>query len=400
MLSKKIVFIVLIATFLILSYNSGFSIPAFARKYKVSCSTCHAPVPKLKDFGDEFAGNGFVMKDQEPTRSMIDTGDELLLLMREFPVAIRMDAYARLKPDKENGQVQNDLQTPYLIKILSGGRVTNKVSYYFYFFFSERGEVAGVEDAYLHFNDLFNKPFDVMVGQFQVSDPLFKRELRLTFEDYQIYRTKVGFVPSNLTYDRGLMMTYTAPWGSDFVGEIVNGNGIDPADDHRQFDNDDFKNFVLRWTHGIGLVRLGAFGYYGETEHPDSLNNNIMMVVGPDATISAGPFEMNLQYLWRSDDNPLYTDMKPADEIETKGGLAEIIYKPNGDDSRWFLIGLYNKVTSNIVDKLPGQSPIEYESVGLTGTYLLGRNLRIMAEYNYDIEFEKNRFTIGFVSAF
>jgi hypothetical protein len=399
MLLRRLILLILILGVIISNYQLGFAIPAFARKYKVSCTTCHAPFPKLKDFGDEFAGNGFVMKDQEPRRSMIDTGDELLLLQRELPLAIRLDAYARLKPDAENGQVQNDLETPYILKILSGGRVTHSVSYYFYFFFSERGEVAGVEDAYLHFNDIFGQPLDVMVGQFQVSDPLFKRELRLSFEDYQVYRTKVGFVPSTLTYDRGLMITYMAPWGSDFVAEIVNGNGIDPADEHRQFDNDDFKNFVLRWTHSVGPVRLGAFGYYGETEHPDSLNNNKMIVVGPDATLNAGSFEMNFQYLWRSDDNPLYLDEKPNDEIETKGGLVEIVYAPNGDGSRWFLIGLYNKVTSNITDKLPGQSPIEYESVGLTGTYLLGRNLRFMAEYNYDIEFEKNRF-IGFVSAF
>lgn len=400
MLSRRMTLLVLIAGVIIADFHSVFAIPAFARKYKVSCSTCHSPFPKLKDFGEEFAGNGFVMEGQEPTRSMIDTGDELLLLMREIPLAIRLDAYAQVKPETENGQVQNDLQTPYILKLLSGGSITKNVSYYFYFFFSERGEVAGIEDAYLHFNNLFNQPLDVMVGQFQVSDPLFKRELRLSFEDYQVYRTKVGFVPSNLTYDRGLMITYTAPWGSDFVAEIVNGNGIDPADDHRQFDNDDFKNFVLRWTHGIGPLRIGAFGYYGETEHPDSLNNNIMLVAGPDASLNIGPLEMNFQYLLRADDNPLYADAKPKDEIETKGGLAEVIFAPNGDDSRWLLIGLYNKVTSTIHEKLPGQSPIEYESVALTGTYLLGRNLRIMAEFNRDLEFEKNRFTIGFVSAF
>ncbi len=400
MFTRGIVLSILIGGLMIADYQQGLAIPAFARKYKLSCTTCHTPFPKLKDFGEEFAGDGFVMQGQEPTRSTIDTGDELLLLMRELPVALRLDAYAQLKPDNENGTIQNDLQTPYILKILSGGRVTKNVSYYFYFFFSERGEVAGIEDAYLHFNNLLNQPLDVMVGQFQVSDPLFKRELRLSFEDYQVYRTKVGTVPSSLTYDRGLMITYSTPWGSDFVAEIVNGNGIDAADDQRQFDNDDFKNFVLRWTHAVDLFRLGAFGYYGETEHPDNFSNNTMLVVGPDATLNVRPLEMNFQYLWRRDDNPLYMNQKPKDEIETQGGLAEVIFAPNGDKSRWLLIGLYNKVTSNIDDKLPEQSPIEYESAGLTGTYLLGRNLRIIAEYNYNIEFEKNRFTIGFVSAF
>ena len=35
------------------------AIPAFARKYRFSCTTCHAPFPRLKPYGDEFAGRGF-----------------------------------------------------------------------------------------------------------------------------------------------------------------------------------------------------------------------------------------------------------------------------------------------------------------------------------------------------
>ncbi len=42
------------------------------------------------------------------------------------------------------------------------------------------------------FNDLFGRDLDLYVGQFQVSDPLFKREIRLPFEDYQIYGAKAG----------------------------------------------------------------------------------------------------------------------------------------------------------------------------------------------------------------
>ncbi len=31
------------------------AIPAFGRKYNMSCTTCHSPFPRLKDYGDEFA---------------------------------------------------------------------------------------------------------------------------------------------------------------------------------------------------------------------------------------------------------------------------------------------------------------------------------------------------------
>lgn len=39
--------------------DSGFSIPQFAKKYGVSCFTCHAAVPKLNAFGEAFRRNGF-----------------------------------------------------------------------------------------------------------------------------------------------------------------------------------------------------------------------------------------------------------------------------------------------------------------------------------------------------
>ncbi len=383
----------------ILSIQSAYAIPAFARKYKMSCSTCHAPAPKLKAFGEEFAANGFVMKGQEPSRAAINTGDDLLLLQRTLPVALRLDAYARFKPN-DDGQTKSDLQTPYILKILSGGRVSKNVSYYFYFFFSERGEVSGIEDAFLFFNDMFGVPLDLTVGQFQVSDPLFKRELRLTYEDYQIFRLRVGDVPTNLTYDRGLVINYTTPWGSDLLAQIVNGNGKDRADERRQFDNDSFKNYALRWTHSFPALRIGAFGYYGLTENPNNFNDNKMVQYGPDAAISVGPLEINLEYLWREDDNPFYQALKPAEKIKTKGGFAEVIFAPHGDRSRWFFIGLYNRVDSDIDEIFAEATPLDYETVGLTTTYLLARNLRFMAEYNYDLQREKNRLTVGFVSAF
>jgi hypothetical protein len=85
-----------------------------------------------------------------------------------------------------------DFASPYIIKLLSGGELSERISYYFYFYFSERGEVAGVEDAFLMYNDLFGIDLDIYLGQFQVSDPLFKRELRLSLEDYVLYTSQIG----------------------------------------------------------------------------------------------------------------------------------------------------------------------------------------------------------------
>jgi hypothetical protein len=121
---------------------------------------------------------------------------------------------------------------------------------------------------------LFGTELDVSAGQFQVSDPLFKRELRLTLEDYQIYRARPGLSGINLTYDRGIMLGYGLPTKTDFVAEILNGNDIGSADATRDFDNDKYKTGFLRVSQELGkAVRLGGFGYYGKEEY----NNNFEM---------------------------------------------------------------------------------------------------------------------------
>ena len=49
----------------VLVVNDTMAIPAFARRYKISCSTCHAPFPKLKEYGEDFAGAGMILKEEE-----------------------------------------------------------------------------------------------------------------------------------------------------------------------------------------------------------------------------------------------------------------------------------------------------------------------------------------------
>jgi hypothetical protein len=47
------------AALLLLFTADSYSIPAFARKYKTSCATCHNGFPKLNAFGEAFRRNGY-----------------------------------------------------------------------------------------------------------------------------------------------------------------------------------------------------------------------------------------------------------------------------------------------------------------------------------------------------
>ena len=404
--SLILVTLIVIFVWMNLFITSADAIPAFARKYKISCTTCHAPIPKLKPYGDEFAGNGFIIPEDEKERDYVTAGDPLLWLNRDFPVAARFDAYGVY--DSE-APVDNDLQLPWGVKLLSGGTLYKNIGYYFYFYLSERGEVAGIEDAYIHFNNIFGSNLDVMVGQFQTSDPLMKRELRLTFEDYIIYTKKVGFSRINLTYDRGIMLPYTIDQtGTDLVGMVVNGAGIGEAGEDRKFDDDRYKNFGLRVNQAIGDIgSIGAFVYYGKERVSDTLgaNNNEVIYVGPDFNTTIGKFEFTGQYLLRTDSNPLF--ISNADSKTTSGIIGEVIFAPQKDRSRHYFTLLYNWVDSDLKEEDYGflgsffeASPLNYHTITLSGTYVFARNLRFIIELTRDLELEGNRAVLGIVSAF
>ena len=235
------------------------AIPAFARKYRFSCTTCHAPFPRLKPYGDEFAGRGFrVEEGAEPARATLDVGDDLLGLPRDFPLAVRFDAFADWAPDRTP---QLDLETPFVFKALTGGSIGEGVAYYTYFIVENGGEMK-IEDAWVQFAGVLGLPVDVTVGQFQICDPIVKRELRLLRLDYEILRVRPGASTANMTYDRGLMVGWGAPADVDVVLMVTNGNGIELAGE--TFDDDRYKTGSLRLARGIGPVRLGLFGSVGK----------------------------------------------------------------------------------------------------------------------------------------
>ena len=185
------------------------------------------------------------------------------------------------------------------------GPITERVSYYVYAIL-EKGESLKLEDTWVQFNDVWDIPLDIQVGQFQVCDPLFKRELRLERSDYDIFKTHVGDTVVDLTYDRGLYLFAHAPASVDLMVGVVNGNGIGVASEFDDFDRDDYKNVALRVVRPFGPVRLGLFGYAGKERGGNGLTNETTYV-GPDIVADLGDkVQIELEYLERRDDDPFF----------------------------------------------------------------------------------------------
>ncbi|MDF1573076.1 MAG: hypothetical protein P1P82_15820 [Bacteroidales bacterium] len=373
------------------------AIPAFARKYGISCTMCHTPAaPKLKDYGDTFAGSGFKLNDYQAPRYFQDAGDDKLSLIRDFPIAVRLDGYIQAG---FSGDGKVDMSAPYLVKLMSGGQLSEKLAYYFYFYMDEHGEIAGVEDAYVMYDNLFGTELDIYLGQFQVSDPLFKRELRLTFEDYHVYTSQIGLSDFNLKYDKGILLAYSLPTSTDITFEVVNGNGLSGLGEEGFFDKDPYKNYLGRISQDIGdFLRIGAMGYLGKEEiaHEMFSVTNQAWFAGPDATLKfSDKLEVNFQYVMRHDDEVLTGDGgNRITDITTNGMMGEVIYSPQGDKSNWFLVGLYNRVASDY-------DPADYHSATVHLGYVMRRNVRLGLEYTQvftDPDDPFGRLSLGFVA--
>ncbi len=63
------------------------AIPAFARKYKTTCITCHAPFPRLTALGEAFRLNGYKLPG----------GDELYV--KDQPLSMGAEAYKKVFPE-------------------------------------------------------------------------------------------------------------------------------------------------------------------------------------------------------------------------------------------------------------------------------------------------------------
>lgn len=355
------------------------AIPAFARRHKISCTACHVGFPKLNGFGEAFAGNGYQLPGADLSDQLIDTGDEDLTLLNRVPLAIRVDMFSRIRNDT---RTRSDFQAPFSVKILSSAPIKKNVSYYFYFFADERGEITGIEDAFIFFNNGYEGvDLDIRIGQFQASDILFPREQRLTYQDFTYYITAVSDSDFRLTYDRISEVSYnfdlTDSIGMGIVAAITNGNGIGIANSDRNFDSDGYKNLYGKVSFDFDGDSIGLYGYSGREENDNNIKNEFFRI-GPDFNFKIGD-TINLwgNFLYGEDSNALFVASGNSGKIKSWGGFVGVTY-PFRDD--WIASLLYNRV------KVYGRPALDANTMTLNFSYWLARNFKIMVEATADLE--------------
>ena len=385
-------------------FSDATAMPAFARKYDMSCAACHSAFPKLNQFGEHFAGNNMRLPNWKD--GTLSGGDERLALPREIPLAVRAQAYMQARAadninplDGSSRSATTDFQSPYLIKLLSSAPLSDNISYYFYAIFAEKGgngEVV-VEDAWFRHADVFGTGVGLQLGQFQISDLMFPREVRLPFQDYMVYRL------AGITYDRGVLLDRgLGPVDAAFG--LVNGNGVNSSFDlnspglnrpDNMFDNDNSKTAFGRLATDIGPVNVGLFGLSGKQRSvtgpaglDEGAHNRDKTVWGLDASGGLGPdIHWYAQFLHNRWDR--FIDGGPDRDYDWYGGFAGVDYIPN---DRWAYSVLYNYADANdLADTDTIYEGIDINSLTLTASYYFMRNVKGIAELNVDLQDKEDK---------
>lgn len=388
-----------VATLLALCFvDVASAMPAFARTYGVSCNTCHAAYPRLSSVGEMFADEwNFRMPNW--AEKTLDLGDDQLRLPDQFPLGLRAQAFVQARDgesiDPVSGEVSadstTDFQAPYLVKLLASAPLSEQISFYFYAILAEKGQNTEivVEDAWFSYGDLFDTGISMQLGQFQLSDLMFPREVRLTFQDFMPYRM------AGITYERGAL--FGREFGAVNVDlGFVNGNGIDAnasvnspgfrrAD--RLFDNDTSKTAFGRIGTDVGGAAVGLFALSGQQRNAagpagtlSGQRDTDKRVLGLDASGRlGGDVYWFAQALWNEWDGFL----DPAQSYQWNGGFAGIDWVRN---ERWTHSLLYNFADAGDFDGTDTVfEGIDINSLTLSSSYYFMRNVKGVLELNVDL---------------
>ncbi len=388
------------------------AIPAFARQYQLSCAACHAAFPRLNAFGERFAESNYRLDGWQ--NSTLDTGDDKLALPKHTPVAFRAQAFTQWRDARaidpvtgQQEQAKTDIQAPYLIKLLASAPLSDHLTYYFYGIFAEKGGNGSliIEDAWINHDNLFGTGTALMLGQFQVSDLMFARETRLTFQDFMAYRL------SGLTYDRGLLLSRTLGPLALSLG-LTNGNGIEehkritaPGLDRpdRMFDNDSGKAVFAHVGTDIGPVTTGVLAYRGQQKNAtgqagveqgdrdsdkNALGLDLSGMLGDDTYW----FAQAIANQWRG-----FIDA--GSNYRWYAGFIGIDYVHN---PYWTYSLLYNYADAGGLDNTDTvYEGIDVNSLTLTTSYYFMRNAKALLEINVDLlakEAKRGQYYTGHLS--
>jgi hypothetical protein len=381
----------ILAMVLVLVARDACAIPAFARKYKIPCNTCHTIFPQLNRFGRDFRDNGFRMPDEvqsmlkshasppETPRTSDASADFWSFIPEQIPFSVQAKFHYVINT---KGDVTNDFQLEEL-QLQSGGTFTPRISYYLHHHLVEGGNPGTLYAGWVRFNNLGGTNwFNVTVGQFEL--PLsFSPEIeRLSSFEYLAFDRQLGANPFNLNSPQlGVQVFGQSGRGTKVWAGVVNGTGLAVNETTGAVDSNSFKDVYARVGQEIGEHLFGGFVYYGRTSvtptNGDEFSDHFVRV-GGDALVNLKKAVVYGVALYARDDNPLGT----GERRTFFGGFAELDVFVN---DRTVVLARFDGVHQKL--------PAAFEGAGVSDSFRVNTTaftpgLQFLARPNVKVGFE------------
>ncbi len=204
------------------------AIPAFARKYQTSCSTCHTVYPVLNSFGKAFKATGY----------RIPAGDDAFT--KDEPVSLGAPAWKQVWPDalwpsdipggsvasfwlssryrvNKSAPITNEFDGLHEVYVLTGGTLGESFSFFMELEVIDGGTIptafgAALPRAFFQYNHPSHK-FNVTYGLFEPRAELTSTRLRLMrLSDY--LSNRYGMPPSGNSFSLAPNQRGFEVWGN------------------------------------------------------------------------------------------------------------------------------------------------------------------------------------------
>ena len=163
-----------------LDMGTAEAVPAFARKYELSCNACHTRQPRLNNFGQRFLENGYQLPGTEDggakRKSLFGgpLGGATLdrNLGNYFAVRLRADVQKANFREKTEATDEIDIIFPNVINLFFAGTATKNISFFFEAEYATQGDEEGIvfERSFLVFDNLGgHQVANVKIGVFDPS---------------------------------------------------------------------------------------------------------------------------------------------------------------------------------------------------------------------------------------
>ena len=281
----KAITITIFAIFMLSFFNTlAEAIPAFARKYKTSCTTCHVAYPKLNAFGETFRRNGYQIPEVDER------------YVKEKPVSLGAPAWKEVWPEgvwpneisgtapfslwgssfyryDAESRVKHDFTFPSTVVLESAGTLGEDVSFFgSIWLIRSGGDFGGLWRLFLKFNDplsgiLPDRLFNVTIGQFEPSAVPVSNNRKLTHTPFLINNFSVGKNDFRFSNQRGVEVDGLVSSRLEYAVGIVNGNGTGRLDrTTNSVDNNTTKDVYARLGYKFGGFGLDGSGLISEKE--------------------------------------------------------------------------------------------------------------------------------------